>query len=106
MTNDLSVSEMALGLMVFSYFIAAVFSLIGYFLVWRVNCRNRWALYLISAYMVFWFGLGIYSFLSTLNTPGYQVTFLDYCTTIISQLWAVAVFVWAIRGWRRYDQVT
>jgi len=101
-----SIEEYALELMTFSYFVTLVFVLIGYLFVWRVNRRNKWALYALSAYLVFWFALGVFSFVAIFEIPGYEITTLNYLTNIGGNIWVVAIFVWLILGWRMSSHVT
>lgn len=96
----------AYGIMIFSYVFVLILIAIGYLLVWRVNCRNLWALCVFAIYMIIWFLLGAYSLVTVFDIPGYEVTFLDYFTNIVSQLWTLVLLIWPIWAWRKYKYVT
>lgn len=102
MQNGMPLEQMVTGFLVFNYLLVVVMIAIGYLLVWRVNCRNRWALYVFCAYMVLWLLMGTDSFTTTLDLPGYEMGLLDYLANGIGILGDVLLFAWAIWGWRRF----
>lgn len=102
MPAEVPMEQMVAGFLVFNYLLVGLMIVIGYLLVWRVNCRNLWALYLFSAYMVLWFFLGLESFNMILDLPDYEADFLDYATNLIGLFGDVLLFVWAIWGWRQF----
>jgi hypothetical protein len=100
------IAEAVLGLFVVNYLIMLVLVLVGYFLVWRVNRRNTWALYALTVFSLLWLALGIYSYVFSFSIPGYQVSMLDHVDLVIGTLFLIVIFTRPYFGWRKKGNVT
>ena len=99
-SNGAPLEELVVSLFVFSFIIGIVMALIGCFLVWRVNRRNTWALYTLSAYSFLWLALSIYNFVITSSIENFSITAIDYIGTLVSSFFLVALGVRPYFGWR------
>ena len=102
---SLSLKEAALGFIVLNELLGIIFILVGYFLIWRVNRRNTWALYTLTIYMLLWLIISVSGSNQIFNLPGYHTTSLDYLNLVVGSLFAFAIAIRPFFGWKKTIRV-